>query len=124
MGAMLESQTQLNMKTIIAESGLIGRWQTEDADSQAIVEVSENHGKPQVVAYDKKTGEKFKITMVRFKNGVLSYNCQVLSTACKTRHKLAAVSNKGLKHELTFYEVWRRQQNEATDAGGMPTAAF
>jgi hypothetical protein len=96
------------MKTNKVLGGLVGKWQTQDEDSSAIIEVTEKGGKPRVTVVDKFDGEKFKVTDVRFEKSVLSYACYVPSTKCKTKHKLRLTSKNHIEQELTFIEPWKR----------------
>ena len=101
-------QKSANAMTINNLNGLKGRWQTQDEDSRAIIEITEKNGKPWVIAFDKIDGEKFKVSNVRFEDGFLCYEVYVPSTRYKTRHKLKRSSKNVIEQELTLVEKWVR----------------
>ena len=88
--------------------GAVGRWETEDRDSAAVIEIVVRAGKPIVTGFDSMDGEPFKISAVKWDGKALSFTAYMPSTRHRTWHRFTPKSRDVVSHELTMIERWTR----------------
>lgn len=86
--------------------GLIGTWEPNNHDSQAIIQISLKSGKPHVVVFDKSDGEEFVVENIQYCDNWLTYEVFVPSNRYRTKHALRLKSKNRIQQKLTIIETW------------------
>jgi hypothetical protein len=93
---------------------MIGIWETEDRDSDAIFEITNVGNKLKVVAFNKRDGERFKVSKLRTTSNGIKFETFVPSTKYRAKHFLRCVSKSAILQELTLIERWIRVTDSPT----------
>lgn len=98
----------MTSKHSTALSRFAGRWEQDDDGSEAVYEITIKNGKPVVAGFDKRDGERLKISGVKWDGKGLSFTAFMPSTRWRTWHRLTLVRVGIMNHELTVVERWKR----------------
>ena len=87
---------------------LVGKWATEDEDSDAVFVFSIKDGRCEVTGYCRSDGEVFEIGDVTWDDSTLSFNALMPSTGCYSKNSFTILPDGRAELELTIYETWKK----------------
>jgi hypothetical protein len=87
---------------------LVGRWETEERDSPAVIEIGVKNGGPVVTGFNSLDGERFRVSSVRWDGKTLTFTTYMPSTRHRVWHRFLYLRRGLATHELTYAERWKR----------------
>lgn len=87
---------------------LLGKWELQGENPWIDYEITIQGRRPKVVATYTTDGEKLQVSKLSFVNGVLTFDTRDLSTGYHARHRVAAMTQNRLRHEMKTIETWKR----------------
>jgi hypothetical protein len=104
---------------IPVNKALLRTWITDEEDSNVAFTFSAKNNKYLVTGFCRSDGEEFEITRVKWDGKALSFIARMPSTDNVTRNVFRIRSDGELDHELTTYDVWKKECQAGRDSEGL-----
>jgi hypothetical protein len=89
-------------------TALLGKWQLQGGNPWIDYEITIHSRRLKVVAAYTTDGETLQVSKLSFVNNVLTFDTRDLSTGYHARHRVVAMTQDRLRHEMTTIETWKR----------------
>jgi len=108
------------IKKMPEDHPLVGKWITEDEDSDVAVVISVHDGLPRVECFIRSDGEFYDITNLSWDGKRLEFEGLVPSNGWRTRHVFSVGEDGTADVEFTWFEVWKKKND--VKPGELPEA--